>query len=566
MKPSRKEEYSKEHGFRVHLVDESISKIFTELTCPICFDILLDPIQTPCLHVFCKECIEKSLSVKASCPNDRTEIKSENLRTFKEQNEAAYRMLFGSLKIWCPLYHDKGCTWKGDYSSMYSHIEDVCSMHPKACDFCNVKMSRDKLSEHKSTLCILRPVNCEYCNVSIIFDKIPSHQNSTCPQFPIECDSKGCGLVLPRSKMATHQRDNCAKALITCSLVEYGCLERFQREDMSKHMETNSIKHIDFLTIGLLEERKNRVLLETKLNTKLTRGERVYIFGGYTGSTKISNVNCYNLAENKWTSYLAFTLPNARALFGGAELNGCIYIFGGMLADGYSSTAHMLNLSSMKWTSIANISSARVMCTGVSINGKIYSIGGEDVKNNAVDTTEVYDPITNIWTTIEPMIVPRTHMAVAALNDKIYVFGGRSSGSNLDLLPASAEVLDTVTGRWSSIATPLSNRSSSSAVVIGDKIMVCGGDILRDSANGLTSSIHIYDTILNSWSISDLTLLSARCNFSMHYVASSNNLYVFGGYDGKESASAQMLNMTTRIWTSIESLPTPIRGFFSVLV
>jgi SWI/SNF-related matrix-associated actin-dependent regulator of chromatin subfamily A3 len=44
--------------------------------CPICMDMLKDPVITVCTHVFCFECIEKTINLQLKCPMCREELDS----------------------------------------------------------------------------------------------------------------------------------------------------------------------------------------------------------------------------------------------------------------------------------------------------------------------------------------------------------------------------------------------------------------------------------------------------------------------------------------------------------
>ena len=60
---------------------------------------------------------------------------------------------------------------------------------------------------------------------------------------------------------------------------------------------------------------------------------------------------------------------------------------------------------------------------GVTVNGKLYVIGGwGDGKARGVNYE--YDPATDRWTKKAPMPRPAHHAALAAANGKIYVMGG----------------------------------------------------------------------------------------------------------------------------------------------
>ena len=60
-------------------------KIKDQITCSICTDVFVDPKTVPCLHTFCKECLEKSIAVNkksavdACCPLCREKIPQDNV-------------------------------------------------------------------------------------------------------------------------------------------------------------------------------------------------------------------------------------------------------------------------------------------------------------------------------------------------------------------------------------------------------------------------------------------------------------------------------------------------------
>lgn len=49
-----------------------VSKIDEEFVCSICSMVMANPVQSPCEHTFCSECIKEWLRVNGSCPIDRT--------------------------------------------------------------------------------------------------------------------------------------------------------------------------------------------------------------------------------------------------------------------------------------------------------------------------------------------------------------------------------------------------------------------------------------------------------------------------------------------------------------
>mmetsp|Transcript_11829 Transcript_11829/g.15026 ORF Transcript_11829/g.15026 Transcript_11829/m.15026 type:complete len:84 (+) Transcript_11829:155-406(+) len=73
----------------------------TEFKCPICRSILVQPMFTPCGHVFCSRCLKNQINREkqggklTSCAKCKLPFSHRNLREFKHFN----RML----AVWCTL-------------------------------------------------------------------------------------------------------------------------------------------------------------------------------------------------------------------------------------------------------------------------------------------------------------------------------------------------------------------------------------------------------------------------------------------------------------------------------
>jgi hypothetical protein len=142
------------------------------------------------------------------------------------------------------------------------------------------------------------------------------------------------------------------------------------------------------------------------------------------------------------------------------------------------------------WNVKASMSQARYDLGVIAVEGKIYAIGGYvsgayvGYGNIPVGTNERYDPVTDTWATLEPMLAPRPNFAIAAYQGKIYCIGGESP----DGLCGTNEVYDIATNSWSTKAAMPLNNSFMKAHVIGGKIFVITGyDLL------------MYDPVTDSW-------------------------------------------------------------------
>lgn len=77
--------------------------------------------------------------------------------------------------------------------------------------------------------------------------------------------------------------------------------------------------------------------------------------------------------------------------------------------------------------------SARGALNANFINETLYAVGGSFDK--PLSTNEAYDPSANAWTHKAPMPTARHHAASSVIDGKLYIIGGRVSGSldNIDV-------------------------------------------------------------------------------------------------------------------------------------
>ena len=78
---------------------------------------------------------------------------------------------------------------------------------------------------------------------------------------------------------------------------------------------------------------------------------------------------------------------------------------------------------------------ARLGAAGAVFNGKLYVFGGWNGTQNLA-SVEVYDPATNVWTTLASMPTPRQLSAAGVVAGIVYIAGGYSATSPLAILEA----------------------------------------------------------------------------------------------------------------------------------
>jgi hypothetical protein len=167
------------------------------------------------------------------------------------------------------------------------------------------------------------------------------------------------------------------------------------------------------------------------------------------GPSRVLSVNeVYDPATNKWETREPMSVPRNHA-FAGA-INGKIYVIGGRTGHGFILTAtntdvvEEYNPISNTW-SVPRERMPTARSGGVSgTDGRrIYVAGGEVTTQELVGAfraIEAYDPLTNTWSTLPPMPMPRHGVAGAVIGNRFHLVSGmiQSAGALVFLDPKLA--------------------------------------------------------------------------------------------------------------------------------
>jgi hypothetical protein len=196
-------------------------------------------------------------------------------------------------------------------------------------------------------------------------------------------------------------------------------------------------------------------------------GTKIFACGGNTGLNCNGENEEYDTAANGWTgkASMPFCLNYATAV----SLNGKVYVMGG-INGGCKPTVEEYDPAGNSWAYMTDMPTARLCLSAVALNGLIYTFGGGNPSaSDPVAVVEVFDPVGNTWTSRANMPKARTDPGVVVLNGKIYLIGGYT-------YPVDVDEYDPVTDTWT-ICTPIPiGRRGSIAVVVGGKIYAVGGD------------------------------------------------------------------------------------------
>ncbi|GMI65428.1 hypothetical protein HRI_000212000 [Hibiscus trionum] len=247
--------------------------------------------------------------------------------------------------------------------------------------------------------------------------------------------------------------------------------------------------------------------------------------------------------------------------------NGVVYVFGGCCGGLHFSDVLMLHLNTMVWKTLETTGQGpgpRDSHSVVLVGTKMMVFGGTN-GSKKVNDLHVLDLRSKEWTRAECNGVapsPReSHTATLIGVDKVVIFGGSSEGRANYL--NDLHVLDLRTMRWTSpqvrghIPVP---RDSHSAVAIGNKLVVYGGDC-GDRYHG---DVDIFDMDTSTWSRLTVqgSLPSVRAGHAAVNIGAK--VFVLGGVGDKHYYNdVWVLDVNACCWTQLDIFGQQPQGRFS---
>ena len=156
-------------GYATDRFKNTVDKNFL---CPICAEVLKDPVQCQNQHYFCKVCIKKHLEKNAkSCPICVQDLSEE---TLAEPPRILTDYLDG-LMISCD-HSERGCTEVVQVSRLKAHVRE-CNYRPVVCtnEKCGQTFKQEDLADHVTNACEYRLVHCPDCEDDMIYKKFSKH-------------------------------------------------------------------------------------------------------------------------------------------------------------------------------------------------------------------------------------------------------------------------------------------------------------------------------------------------------------------------------------------------------
>ena len=214
-------------GVEYTFVDTPV-RLLEELKCPICIELVKEPVLTSCNHLFCKNCI----NYQPTCPTCRKMCKAT-------PDRGSVRIV-KAFKVKCP-NSVKGCKWQGDLGDAEEHLEEKCQHQKVKCPYgCGERVKHETVQLHTQSDCTHRPYKCPHCDHKGVYKDVTTGHYTTCGDFPLSCPA-GCGKTIKRRNMESHLSTECPEEYISCKYVMFGCDTAVKRREKETHFSDKAL-------------------------------------------------------------------------------------------------------------------------------------------------------------------------------------------------------------------------------------------------------------------------------------------------------------------------------------
>lgn len=263
----------------------------------------------------------------------------------------------------------------------------------------------------------------------------------------------------------------------------------------------------------------------------------------------------YDPIADSWTKKGA--MNTIRTDFELVESNGRIYAIGGLTNNNITTSAvEEFDISNGVWIIRNSLPAPRVYMGVVVVQGKFYAVGGvkrDAVQDSSCNSVFEYNPTLNSWVSKSTMQKGRAGGAVVSLENKIYAIGGYNYYNNT----GSMEEYDVLSNSWQKIINfNNGNDGQCQALVVNNKIYTMLTDNMAHIAE--------YDPGTNNW-IEKTTLLSPVMDFCKIVV--NGQIYIVGGHPTANlsySTAVIKYNPATNIQTFLPNISQWMSGIVEV--
>lgn len=243
--------------------------------------------------------------------------------------------------------------------------------------------------------------------------------------------------------------------------------------------------------------------------------------------------------------------------------NNQSWVIGGNTSYGTTATVEKVDLTTYKVSTDSKWAipvATQAAASGV-IDGKLYIAGGFDKNYSTIRELQIFNPDTATWSSGAPLPGPLAYAASAVLNGKLYVFGGLKNvyegNFKMEDIADTTYIYDPTTNIWSTAAA-LSEPVWGNAATVdpsGNGILVAGG--YTDLSFQPINKVQLWTKASNTWS-EQPSLQKPRARFSM--LTYKDVVYALYGANGTATAHTTGEVLINGHWDQATYATTPLLG------
>ena len=232
-------------GYQCKFIDE----LPDDLLCKSCRHVARQPHLTSCCgEHYCHTCIAAILQDKKPCPS----CKEDTFTIF--MNKRDHRRILG-LRVCCT-NKDHGCQWTGKVEHLDTHLDvnsgDCQYVDIECPEKCGQQVQKHQLASHIANDCPKRDFTCMHCGFKATYEVVSEQHWPECQNYPVPCPNRCQIGAVERNTLEDHLK-MCSLQVVDCDFSYAGCNEKLLREDMEKHIEENTQKHLALMAAASMK-------------------------------------------------------------------------------------------------------------------------------------------------------------------------------------------------------------------------------------------------------------------------------------------------------------------------
>ena len=492
-----------EEGYEDHRFEKVVDRNFY---CPICLNVLKDPVQCRNQHLFCSPCIKRHLEQRSqTCPTCREELTAETL----VQPRIVINLL-SALKIGCD-FAARGCRQLVELEFLKRHVAH-CGYSPTKCenDGCSMIINKIDKEHHENNDCGFRKVKCEECGEEVLYKKFKTHGctlkneidevKTSLNEMKTEVKDQ---LGMMRGQMQRNQEEMIQEVRrMTAEMKRMVNKQANEAKEELKYVKTiiegpslantrgnivvagghdgnyplNSVERFSWIkrTWEPLQSMKQR----RDAASSFVYQQQMFVAGGYSGGLeRLDSLESLNIDEKpgQWLDFDA-KLPVKLYAHTNVVYQNRLIVTGGCTVRNEASDGIYEILLTPPYSSklLCKMPQPSVFHCSQLFEDNIFTFGGKKTVNNKESTDNVllYNITTKKCEQKAPLPFAVNGMASVSCNDDVILMGGVDKNGN---------VLDTVvkydvkTGKSELLPPMKYKRQGCAAVVTGNVVVVMGG-------------------------------------------------------------------------------------------